>query len=272
VLEGVVSEEKWVTKGGIRAGSGGADADDGEEAAGLEAFLAVAEEEIAAACGAEIADKDVLFGEAGGEELGAVGFAKIEVDALGGRLVAGGHHAKPLKRVGLIAGAEFVEPFGGIRKLGKIGGRNFGANFVATAADRRAKRGEQIGGLGGEFHLQFSNGFCDDALQSAAPARVDGGYSSFSGIDEKNRNTVGGLDAEKKSGSVCDRGVTTARVSWSCIEHVDDVGVKLFQGDESKIRCAERREETTAIFQNIFAGVTFGETEIEDLFCFFLGD
>ena len=120
--------------------------------------------------------------------------------------------------------------------------------------------------------MQFSNGFCDDALQSAAPASVDGGYSSFSGIDEKNRNTVGGLDAEKKSRLVCDRCVTTAGVSRSCIEHVDDVGVKLFQGDESKIRCAESREETAAVFQNIFADVTFGETEIEDPFCYFLGD
>jgi len=238
----------------------------------LGAFFAVAEEEIAAAGGAEIADKDVLFGEAGGKELGAIGFAKVEVDISGGRLVAGGHHAKPLEGVGLIAGSEFVEPFGGVRKLGQIGGRDFGANFVATAADRRAERGEQISRLGGEFHLHFTYGFCDDALQSAAPARVDGGDGSFSGIDEKNRNTVGGLDAEEKSRLVCDRCVTAAGVSRSGIEHVHDVGVKLFQGDERKMRCAESREETAAIFQNIFAGVTFGETEIEDSLCFFLGD
>jgi hypothetical protein len=238
----------------------------------LGAFFPVAEEEIAAAGGAEIADKDVLFGEAGAAELGAVGFAKVEVDALGGRLVAGGHHAKPLERVGLIAGAEFVEPFGSIRKLGQIGGGDFGANFVATAADGRAERGEQIGRLGGEFHLHFSDGFCDDALQSAAPARVDGGYSSFSGIDEKNRDTVGGLDAKKKSGLACDGCVTTAGISRRGFEHVDDVGVKLFQGDESKIRCAESREETAAIFQDIFAVVTFSETEIEGLFCIFVGD
>ena len=88
----------------------------------MSAFFAVAEEEIAAAGGAEIADKDVFGGKARGEELGAVGFAKIEVDALGRRLVAGGHHAEPLERVGLIAGAEFVEPFGGVWKLGEVGG------------------------------------------------------------------------------------------------------------------------------------------------------
>jgi hypothetical protein len=101
---------------------------------------------------------------------------------------------------------------------------------------------------------------------------VDGGDGSLLGIDEKNRDTVGGLDAKKKSGLVCDRCVTTAGVSRSCIEYVDDVGVELFQGDESKIRCAESGEETAAIFQDIFAGVPFGETEIEDLFYFFVGD
>lgn len=180
--------------------------------------------------------------------------------------MAGGHHAKPLEGVGLIAGAKLVEPFGSIRKLSQIGGRDFGANFVATAADRRAERGEQIDRFGGEFHLHHSDGFCDDALQGASPTRVDGGDGSLLGIDEKNRDTVGGLDAEKKSRLVCDRCVTTAGVSRRGFEHVDDVGVKLFQGDERKIRCAESREETAAIFQNIFAGVTFGEPEIEDLF------
>lgn len=210
--------------------------------------------------------------EASVEELGAVGLAKIEIDVLGGRLVAGRHHAEPLERVGFVAGAKLLEPFRGVGEPGKESGGDLGANFVATAADRGAKRGEQIGRLSGEFHVHFSDGFHDDALQSAAPTRVDGGDSSLSGIDEKNRNTVGGLGAKKKSGSVCDRGVTAAGVSWSCIEHVHDVGVKLFQGDERKIRCAESKLKTAAIFQDVFAGVTFGETEIEDLFYFFLGD
>ena len=37
-------------------------------------FFAVAEEEIAAAGGAEIADEDVGGAKAGGEELGTIGF------------------------------------------------------------------------------------------------------------------------------------------------------------------------------------------------------
>jgi hypothetical protein len=43
-----------------------------------------------------------------------------------------------------------------------------------------------------------------------------------------------------------------------------DVGVKLFQGDESMICCAEGELETAAIFQNVFAGVPIGKAEIEN--------
>jgi hypothetical protein len=50
------------------------DADDGHHAATLGALLAVAEEEVGAAGGAEVADEDVLRAEAEGQELGAIGF------------------------------------------------------------------------------------------------------------------------------------------------------------------------------------------------------
>jgi len=61
----------------------GAEADDGEEAAGLGALFAVAEEEAGAAGGAEVACKDVLGAEAGGEELRAIGFFQVEEDVFG---------------------------------------------------------------------------------------------------------------------------------------------------------------------------------------------
>ena len=77
-----------------------ADADDGEEAAGLGALFAVAEEEIGAAGGAEIADEDILGTEAGGKELGAIGFFQVEEDVFGRGLVAGGHHVQPWTGLG----------------------------------------------------------------------------------------------------------------------------------------------------------------------------
>src|SRR5260370_42568112 len=76
----------------------GEDADGGHEAAALGAFLAVAEEEIGAAGGAEVADEDVCGAEACGKELGAIGFAEVEEDVF---------------RRGLVAGGPPVEPFGG---------------------------------------------------------------------------------------------------------------------------------------------------------------
>jgi hypothetical protein len=193
----------------------------------LSAFFAITEKKIAPTGGAQIAHKDVFCMEASIEELGAVGLAKIEIDVFGGRLVAGGHHGEPLERVGLVAGARFVEAFRGVGEPGKESGGDLGAHFVATTADRGAKRGEQIGRLGGEFHLHFSDGFHDDALQSASPARVDGGDSTSSGINEKNGNTIGGLDAEKKTRLICSGSVASTEFGGSGFENVHDIGVKL---------------------------------------------
>src|SRR6267378_4468926 len=95
----------------------GEDADDGQEAAALRAFFTIAEEDIAAAGGAEIADKDVGGAEACAEELGAIGFAEIEENVFGQGLVAGGHHVEPLDGIGFVAGTEFVEPVGGFGEL-----------------------------------------------------------------------------------------------------------------------------------------------------------
>jgi len=175
----------------------GAEADDGEEAAGKRAFFAITEEQIAAAGGAEIAEENVLAAKAGFEKLGAVGFAKIEEDAFGRRLVAGRLHVEPLKRVRLVTGAKFVEPFRSVGKLRMEGGSDFGADFVATAADRGTDCGEKVRGPGAKFHLHTANGFGDDALKGATPSRVNGGDRAGRGIDEKNGNAVGGLHAEE---------------------------------------------------------------------------
>src|SRR5258708_11319460 len=113
---------------------GDAEADDGEEAAALGAFLAVAEEEVTTAGGAKIADEDVLVAEAGAEKLGAVGFAEVEEDAFGWGLVARGHHVQPLDGVGFVVGLKFSEPVGSFDELGKEFGRDFRADFAAATA------------------------------------------------------------------------------------------------------------------------------------------
>jgi hypothetical protein len=244
----------------------GEDADDGHEAAALGAFLTIAEEEVAAASGTEIADEDVRGAEARGEELGAIRFAEIEQDFFRWRLVAGGHPIEPLDGVGLVAGAEFVEPFGGLDKLREELGGDFGADFVAAGPDRGADGGDEVGGLGFELHLHLADGFDDDALQSAAPTGMHGGNGAIFRIDEENRDAIGGLDAEEEARTVRGGGIASARFGGCGVEKVDDVGMDLLQRNEFEVRRAEDRLKAAAVFEDVFLAIPFGKAEIENFF------
>jgi len=191
-------------------------------------LLAVREEEVGAAGGAEVDGVYVLGAEASGQELGAIGFAEIEEDAFGRGLVAGGHHVEPLDGVGLVAGAEFVEVVGGIWELGEELGGDFGADFVAAGADAGADGGEQIARVGAEVHLHFADGFGGDAGEGAAPAGVDGGDGAFFGVHEEDRDAVGGLDGQEEAWAVGDAGVATAGIGGGGVKEVDYVRVELF--------------------------------------------
>ena len=116
--------------------------DGGEEAAGAGTLLAVAEEEVGAAGGAEIADEDIFVEEAGGQKLRAVGLAEIEANVSGGRLVARRGHIEPLERVGFFSGASLVEPVVSIVKLGAELSDELGPDFVAAATDGRTEGSE----------------------------------------------------------------------------------------------------------------------------------
>ncbi len=251
---------------------GDAEADDGEEAAALGAFLAVAEEEVTTAGGAKIADEDVLVAEAGAEKLGAVGFAEVEEDAFGWGLVARGHHVQPLDGIGFVAGAEFIEPVGCIGELREELRGDFGAHFVAAATYGRADGGEEVGGLGLELHLHFADSFGDDAGQGATPAGMNGSDGALSRVDEENGDAIGGLDAEEDAGAVGDRGVALTDYRRRGVEEMDDVGVDLLQGDEFHVGGAKGGLETAAVLQDVFLGVPFGEAEIQDFLGVLIGD
>jgi len=198
----------------------------------LGAFLAVAEEEVAAAGGTEIADEDVRGAEAGAQELGAIGFAEVEKDVLGRGLVAGGHPVEPLDGIGFVAGAKFVEPLGGFGELGKKLGGDFGAHFVAAAADGWADGGKEVGGVGFVLHLHFADGLDDDAGEGAAPAGVDGDDGALFRVYEEDGDAVGGLDAEEETRTVGGGGVSLAGFGGWGVEKMNDVGVDLFQQEK----------------------------------------
>ena len=249
-----------------------ADADDRQHASALRAFLAVAEEKVAVAGSAEAADEYVWGTEAGAKELSAIGFAEIEENVLGRRLVAGGHHVEPLDGIGFVAGAEFVEPFGGFGKLGKKLSGDFGTDFVAAPADGWADGGKQIARLGFEMHLQLADGFDDDALQRAAPAGMNGGDGALFGIDEENRNAVSGLDAQEEARTVGDGGIALTGLGRCDVEKVDDVGMDLFKRNELQVGRPEGGLEAAAVFEDIVLGVPFGEAEIENSFAALIAD
>ena len=223
------------------------------------AFLAVAEEEVAAAGSAEVADEDVGGVETSTEKLRTIGFAEIEEDVFGGWLVARRHHVEPLDGVGFVAGAEFVEPLGGLGKLGEELAGDFRADFVAAAADGWADGGEEVGRLRFEAHLHLADSFDHDARQGAAPAGVNGGDRALFGVDEENGDAIGGLDSEEKAGAVGGQGVAFAGCGGRDVEKMDDVRMDLLERDELEIGRSESGLEAAAVFEDVFFGVPFGE-------------
>ena len=181
--------------------------------------------------------------------------------------MARGHHVEPLDGVRLIAGAEFGEPFWGFGKLGEELGGDFGADFVAATADGGADGGEEVSGVRFELHLHLADGFDDDAGERAAPAGVDGGDGTLLGVDEEDGDAVSGLNAQKEAGAVGDGGVPLAKCGGRCVEKMDYVGMNLFQGYEFQVSGADGGLEATAVFQDVFFGVPFGEAKIEDFLC-----
>src|SRR5215471_17594419 len=96
---------------------------------------------------AEVAYVDVFIGEAGGKKLRSIGFAQIETDVFGRRLVSRRHHVQPLQRIRLVARAEFIKPPFGVAELRRELADQFRSNFVAAPAYGRSDRRQNVGWL-----------------------------------------------------------------------------------------------------------------------------
>ena len=86
----------------------------------------------------------------------------------------------------------------------------FGADFIAAAANRGADGGKQVGGFCAELHLHMTNGLHGDAMESAAPACMDGGDGAIAFVHEEDRDAVGGLHGKKHVWVAGDGGVAVA--------------------------------------------------------------
>jgi len=240
------------------------DGDGGEEAAGAGALFTVAEKEVEMAGGAEIRREDILVAEAGGEELGAIGFGQIEADVSRRGLMARGHHVEPLKGVGLFASARLVEVVGCIGKLRRELRDEFRADFVAAGANAGADGGEKVGRIRMKAGVEFADSFFEDAGEGATPTGVDGGDDLFFRIDEKDRNAIGGLNGDEKTGSLGKRSVPLARFFGSGSEGPDDGRMDLLQGNKREFFSAERGLEFFAVRKDVFTGVPIGKAKVED--------
>ncbi len=123
-----------------------------------------------------------------------------------------------------------------------------------------------------EFSGEFADGFFKDAGEGTTPAGVDGGYGTFFGVDKKDGDAVGGLHGQQKARSFCERSVTFAGLFGSGGERPDDGRVDLLEIDEREFLSAESGLEFLAVFEDVFAGVPFGEAEIEDGVAIEIGD
>ena len=223
----------------------------------------MAEEEVSAASGAKPARKDILRAQAGGEELRAIGFGEIEADIARRGLVARGHHAEPLQRIGFVAGARLIEIRGGIRELRGEFCDEFRAHFIAAGANGRAESGQQVSRLAAEFEAHAADGLFGDAGERAFPTRMNSGDGAFFGIHDKDRNTIGGLHGEKHAGAIGDAGVPLARMSGCVGEKVNHVGVDLLQRRKREISSVERGLQEAAVFSDVCARVPIHEAEIK---------
>jgi len=95
---------------------------------------------------------------------------------------------------------------------------------------------------------------------------MNGGDGSLFGVDEENRDAVGGLDAQEEAGSIGGGGVAAAGFGGGGVEKVDDIGMDLLERDQFEVGCAEGRLKAAAVLEYVFPGVPFGEAEIENFF------
>src|SRR4029077_9221688 len=92
-----------------------------------------------------------------------------------------------------------VKPLRGGWKLRRESLRDFRADFVAAAPDRRAERGDHIARMRPKFHAHPAKGLYGDARKRAAPAGVDCRHRMTPCIREKNWHAVCSLHGEQQT-------------------------------------------------------------------------
>jgi len=109
---------------------------------------------------------------------------------------------------------------------------NFRAHLVTAAVNAGTNRGLEIARPAAEPAMHLAHSFLHDALERSTPARVKHAHCVALGVDENNRQAVGGLNAEQQAGSCSDQAVAGKLCFPWRIDEVDDVGMNLPQRDQ----------------------------------------
>lgn len=162
--------------------------------------------------------------------------------------MARGPHGKPGQPIRIVV-AIFksiegpFEPFTRVWKLRGEFSDDFMAHFVATPADSRAERGDDVLRASAKFHLHPTKGFFSDALRRSAPARMNRGDGAMFGIGKQDRNAIGRLHHEQRSRFASDERVALGglfAVPDLCrANHVNNIRMNLAQAYDSHLRCTE---------------------------------
>ena len=174
-------------------------------------------------------------------------------------------HIQPLNGIWFIAGSRFIEIIVAIGKQRCEFGDQFDANFVTALANGRTNRSKNIGRFASIFLSHSTDSLFRDASERSAPTCVNCGNSAFPGIDQKNRDAIGGLYAEKQILNIGCRSIAENRFFGDGRNAMGEIGMNLLERSEREILRGKRALESLAVCEDVLAFVPFHKTQIENL-------
>ena len=230
----------------------------------------ITKENIRPASRAKIARGNILHRNAGTFKNGAIRSPQIQLHARRFRLMPRRHHRKPRQRIRIFSGSKRVvrpiEPFPRIIKLAREFLSHIRPNFIAAAPNAGSERREYFLRPRTKQHAHAPNSFFSNALQRPTPTSMDSRDHAMLGIRKKNRNAIRSLHGDEKPGRGGDERIALERSRRRSVDHMNNIGMDLAQGDERHTFCAECFLEPTAILFHSSALVPFGEAKIQDKF------
>jgi len=190
------------------------DAYERKHASGVLFITAKGMEIVDAAPGAKARGIDVGDGNAGVQQLEAIGLHEVEV-----------------------AGSGFTELRGDVR-----------ADLVAAFSDAGSYSGVQAAGARAEFFLHHAHRGGRDAAHGTAPSGMHGGHGAVLFIDQEDGDAVRRLDGQEISGCVVEQGVAITEEAGAAARRHADGGVDLVQGGEA-VRRAGRVAGAESVVQ-----------------------